>query len=176
MQAHGNVNVNSTDIVKLEKGVSRISINKQTKIYKKNAELMLDKHGDFADEYDVLMVAQETSKKHLSPDDNTYLFNSSGISPMSKGMSVILTFTDEVRHYSFGYLDRIVTAIRKNHTYDNERILQDIMMFYKREEDFIWSDYESLSLTPTTLQYIETCEKIGKINSAVKRFIKEGRI
>ena len=176
MQAHGNINVNSADIVKLENGTSKISINKRTKIYKKNVELVLDKCEDSAEEHDILMVAHETSKKYLSPDNSTYLFNNSGVFPMSKGMSVILTFTSEVRHYSFGYLDRIITATKKYPIYFSERILQDVLMYYKREEEFNWSDYESLSLTPTAFQYIETCEKMGKINSAAKRFIKEGRI
>ena len=176
VQAHGNANANSADIANLGSGISKILINKRTKIYKKNAELVLNKCEDSAQEHDILVLAQETSKKYLSPDDNTYLFNHSGVSPVSKGQSVLLTFSSEVRHYSFGYLDRIITAARKNTTCDNERILQNILMYYKREEDFNWSDYESLSLTQTAFQYIESCERVGKINTAAKRFIEEGRI
>ena len=176
IRAHGNVNVNSANIENLGNGISKIYINKRTKIYKKNAELVLNRCEDSAQEHDILVLVQDTSKEYLSPDDNTYLFNHSGVSPVSKGQSVLLTFASEVRHYSFGYLDRIITAARKNTTYDNERILQNILMYYKREEDFNWSDYESLSLTPTAFRYIESCERVGKINTAAKRFIEEGRI
>lgn len=176
MQAHGNINIHSEEIVRLGGGVSKIAVNGRTKVYKKNAELLLAKQEDFASEYDVISIAQEISKKFVAPDNGTYLFNRSGVSIMRKGMSASLTATSEVRHYSFGYLDRIITAASKLVLWDSERILQDIFMYYRREEAFDWSDFESLDLSSTAFQYIESCGKTRKINSAAKHFIKEGRI
>ena len=176
VQAHGNINVNTRDIVNLGNGVSKISIEKRTKIHKKNWDIVLDRYKVSTQEYDTLILTQETSKNYVSSDDTTYLFNHSGVLPIRKGKSVLLTFASEVRHYSFGYLDHIITATRKNIITDDKRILQDILKYYKREEDFERSDYESLSLNLTTYKYIESCKKSGKINSAAKRFIKEGRI
>lgn len=176
IQAHGNINVNSEDIVRLGDGVSKISVSDRMKVYKKNTELLLAKHEDTTNDFDVILVTKETSKKYVAPDNATYQFSSSGVSPMSKGMPVSLTATSEVRHYSFGYLDRIVTAPGKAVSWDGERILRDILMYYKREEAFDWGDYESLDLGFIALQYIESCEKTGRINSAVKYFIEEGRI
>jgi len=176
IQAHGNVNINSVDITKLGNGISKILINKRTKIYKKNSELVLNRYDDPVHDCDILMIAREQLKKYQSSDDNTYLFNNSGVSLMSKGMPIFLTPASEVRHYSFSYLDCVITADQKVAEYDNEHILQIILMYYKREEELDCGDYDSLSLTPTALQYIESCKKIGKINSAAKRFIEEGRL
>lgn len=176
MQAHGNINVHSEDIVRLEDGVSKISITECTKVYKKNAELVLRTYEDSTDEFDMLLVAKETLKNFVVKDSGTYLFNRSGVSPMSKGMHVSLTAKSEVRHYSFGYLDRIIVSVNEHVLRDGEHTLRDILMYYRREEAFDWRNFETLDLSSTAFQYIESCEKTGRINSAVKHFIEEGSI
>lgn len=174
IQAHGNINVHSEDIVRLGEGVSKISINRQTKVYKKNAELVLNHHKDSNDRHTMLSIVRETSKNYAVPDDGVYLFNRYGAHPMSKGMSILLTAESEIRHYSFSYLDRIVRAPKKANALVCD--LHDMLKHYKRTEDFNGSDYESLDLSPVAFQYIKSCEKTGKINSAAKYFIEEGRI
>lgn len=176
LQAHGNINVHSDNIVRLENGISKVPINGRTKIYKKNAELVLEKCKKTSYEYDTISVAQETAKNYVASDDSAYLFNRSGVSLMSKGMSVLLTHDSEVRHYSYGYLDSMVTVANDSITLNGDSLLQDILMYYKRTEAFNWADYESLELSHTAFQYIESCEKIGFINSAAKHFIEEGWI
>jgi hypothetical protein len=58
LQAHGNINVPSADICKFENGFSKISISGITKIYKKNAELVLNKIKDSFPGYQELFVDQ----------------------------------------------------------------------------------------------------------------------
>lgn len=176
LQAHANINVHSDNIVRLENGISKVSINDRIKIYKKNAELVLEKCKETSYEYDAISVAKETAKNYVALDDRAYLFNRSGVSPMSRGMSVLLTHDSEMRHYSYGYLDRIVTATNDSVALTGDRLLQDILMYYKRTEAFNWADYESLELSHNAFQYIESCEKTGFINSAAKHFIEEGWI
>ena len=176
IQAHSNINTHSDDIIRLGDGVSKVAVNGRIKVYKKNAELLLVKQEVFASEYDVISIAQEIAKKFVAPDNRTYHFNRSGVSLMNKGMAVLLTATSEVRHYTFGYLDRIITAASKLVLWDGEHILQDILMYYKKEETFNWRDFESFDLSYTAFQYIESCAKTRKINSAAKRFIIEGNI
>ena len=176
LHAHGNINIHLEDIVRLGNGASKIAVKDRTKVYKKNAELILAKQENYVSDYDTIHIAKEQSKKFVAPDNGTYLFNRSGVSPMSKGMSASLVATSEVRHYSFGYLDFIITAANKLVPWDSERILQDILIYYRREQAFIRNDFESLDLSSIALQYIESCGKSGKINSAAKRFIEEGRI
>lgn len=176
LQAHGNINVHSDDIVRLEDGISKVSLKGRTKIYKKNSELVLEKCNEISNEYDAISVAHEKTKKYVVTDDNVYFFNRSGVSPMSKGMSVFLTPNSEVRHYSFGYLDNIVTNAKDARNLSGDRLLQDILMHYKKKETFICADYETLELSNTAFQYIQNCEKAGWINSAAKYYIEVGWI
>jgi hypothetical protein len=177
LQAHGNINVNSEDIVRLEDGLSKVSIKGRTKIYKNNnTELVFENCNETSYEYDTITVTQELLKNYVAPNGNAYFFNRSGISPLNKGMDVFLTPNSEVRHYSFGYLDSIVTVANYSTALTGDRLLQDILMHYKRMEAFNWDDYEALELSNTAFQYIESCEKIGLINSAAKYYIEEGWI
>lgn len=176
LQAHGNINTQFEDITRLGDGVSKVSINKRTKIYKRNAELVLEKYEESANEYDTFLITEEAAKNYVAADDGAFLFNNSGVSTISKGMSRFLTIESEVRHYTLGYLDRIVRAPNKDKMLVGDHLLQDILIYYKRTESFIWSDYESLELSPVAFAYIESCEKTGRINSVAKYFIEEGRI
>jgi hypothetical protein len=175
LHAHGNINVHSKDIKKIADGISKVSVNSRTKVYKKNVELVLDKHEQISNEYDVISMSRKESKAYVVSDDGTYLFNRSGVSPLSKGMSVLLTPKSEIRHYSFGYLDGYVIPL-KHSALTSDRLIQDILIQYKRMENFKWDDFDSLKLSHTAFQYIETCKISGQINSAVKHFIKEGRL
>lgn len=176
LQAHGNINVHSDDIIRLKDGISKVLIKGRTKIYKKNTELVLEKCYETSYEYDTISVSHEISKNYVASNDSVYFFNRSGISSMSKGMSAFLTPNSEVRHYSFGYLDSVITVANGSAALTCDRLLQDILMHYKRKEVFNWADYESLELSKTAFQYIESCEKTGLINSAAKYYIEEGRI
>jgi len=176
LQAHGNINVHVEDIAKLGEGVSKISVNSCVKVYKKNVELSLSNQEGMASEYDVISVKQEIENQFVAPDDSSYMFNNSGVSQIPKGMQVSLTTTSEVRHYLFGYLERVIIASGKDKVQNRKCILQGILMYYKREELFDWSDYEELELSSIAFQYIEDCEKTGRINSAAKHFIEEGHI
>ena len=176
IQAHGNINIHSKDIDKLSNRLSKISVITKTKIYKKNTELMLEKYEYKQNDYTNIPVAKKQAKNYGAVDGNSFLFcQRYGVSPLSEGMTVQLTPESEVRHYKFGYLDEIISAL-KYQTACGDSLLQDILMNYKRTEIFKWEDYESLHLSQVAFQYIETCKKHGQINSAVKYFIEEGLI
>lgn len=176
IQAHGNINVHTENIIRLGDGVSRISINGRTKVYKKNAELQLDKYKRLVREYDSISVTHAVAKRYVASNNETYLFNRSGVMAMNNGMATSLTLASEVRHYTFGYLDYILTAIKNGASQDGGNLLGNILKYYKREEDFDWNDYDSLNLSPTAFEYIKLCEKSGRINAAAKHFIEEGCI
>ena len=176
LQAHGNINVHTRDIEKFENGVSKILVSDQTKIYIKNAELLISSQKAMISEYDVISIIHETAKKFTASDDNTFLYNNFGIVQMNEGMSTSLTDKSEIRHFSYGYLDKIITAENTADFQDRRCILKNILIYYQNEENFNWDDYESLNLSSIAEEYIKSCEKSGKINSAAKRFIKEGRI
>lgn len=176
LKAHGNINVFSEDIVNFENGISKVTIKGRTKVYKKNAELFLNKNEVINNEYDEFSVTRASLKNYVAPDNSTYLFNRYGVSLISKGMSVTLIKENEIRHYLFGYLDCIVTALNDSKALVCDHLLHDILIHYKRTEAFNWNDFDALNLSTVAFQYMELCKKTGRINSAVKFFIKEGRI
>ena len=175
LQAHGNINVHSEDIKRIADGLSKVAVTPRIKVYKKNAELMLENCERESDNFIDIPVMRIVGKVYSVLDENTYLFNRSGVSQLSKGMTVLMTPENQLRHYTGGYLDGIV-ALPEPATPTRESVLQDALMHYKRTETFNWVDYESLDLSQTAFQYIEECEKSGLINSAVKHFIEEGCI
>lgn len=175
LQAHGNINVHSEDITKVADGLSMVAINPRIKVYKKNVELMLETCEQESVAYIDIPVAQTVKKKYRVPDDASFVFNRSGVLPLSKGMTVQMTPDSEVRHYTNGYLDGIVAPPEPTEM-SGELWLQDALKHYKRTEALNWDDFESLDLSQTAFQYIEGCEKSRMINSAVKYLIKEGRI
>lgn len=175
LQAHGNINVRSEDIKKIDVGISKVSVNSRTKVYKKNAELMLEKCKQTSDTYTTITLARKVLKTYNVLDDSTFLFNRSGVSHLSTGMSILLTPESEIRHFTFGYLDGCVSPA-SNDVLEGDLLLQDVLIHYKRKEAFKWDDYDSLELSQTAFLYLEYCEKTGRINSVAKQFIEEGRI
>lgn len=175
LQAHGNINVHSEDITRITDGVSKVAVNPRIKVYNKNTELMLETCEQETNAYINLPVARRIEKNYRVTDDASFMFNRSGVLPLNKGVNVQMTPDSEVRHYTNGYLDGIVSPSEQI-SMSGESLLQDALKHYKRTETLNWDDFESLDLSQTAFQYIEGCEKTGLINSAAKYFIKEGRI
>lgn len=175
MQAHGNINVHSEDITKIADGLTMVVVKPRIKVYKKNTELMLGAHEQESINYAELPVAHRIESEFQVTDDVFFMFNRSGVLPLSKGAIAKMTPDSEVRHYSSGYLNGIVVPPRLVTT-SGELLLQDALAYYKKSEPLNWSDFESLELSQCAFQYIGDCEKTGLINSAAKLLIKEGRI
>lgn len=176
LQAHGNINVHYEDINIVSNGITRVSINSQTKIYKKNAELVIGHCSLPVKEFGVIPISKEIANKYVVPDElSCFLFNRSGVVPLSKGMTIYLTPKSEIRNYLSGYYSGCIT-MESNFVKTSEALLRDIISYYKRMEQFKMNEFDLLELSQTALQYIEDCKKVGKINSAARRFIKEGRI
>ncbi len=173
--AYGNIDAEPEDIRKSDNGISKVFIRSKTRIYKKNAELVIESRERESGTYIDIPVLQTVEKTYNVTDDNSFLFNCSGVSELSKGMTVQMTPKSEVRHYTNGYLDKIVIPPEPN-VISKESLLQDALMHYKRNEFFNWDDFESIDLSQTAFKYIENCEKTEMINSAAKHFIEEGMI
>lgn len=175
LQAHGNINVHSKDIKKIENGLTKVNVKSRIKVYKKNAELMIEMCDRESDEYTCISEKQTVERENCVSDDSTFMFNRSGVLPLCKGVTVHMTPDSKVRHYTNGYLDGIVVPPEQP-AMCGETLLQDVRMYYKRVEAFDGNDFKSLSLSQVAIQYIKDCEKSGLINVAVKYLIKEGCI
>lgn len=176
LQAYGNINVHSEDIYRVTNEVSKVLIKPKTKVFKKNAEITIDKGDQHPYGFDEISLKESTASTYTVPDDNTYfLFNRSGVKRLSKGQSVSLTPQGEIRRYYYGYLkDRIYPRQKEELT--GEYLLDDILSHYRRTEAFDKSVFNLCVLSKTASQYIEKCEASGLINTVAKQFIEEGRL
>jgi len=175
LQAHGNINVHSEDIISVTNGISKVSVKSKTKVFKKNAEMILDKGEKHSSAFDEITATESITSTFSVPDNSYFLFNCSGVQPLSIGQTVSLTPKSEIRHYSFGYLiSRIIPYLQRELT--GESLLVDILTHYKRTEVFDISIFSSCSLSDTASLYLEKCEASGVINPAAKQFIEGGRL
>jgi hypothetical protein len=175
LQAHGNINLNSKDIAYLGNGITKVSVNEKAKIYKKNAELLLNRETLEADEFIPILVERKVKRNYKTTHDNSFLFSRVGVTLLGKGMSVALTTSSIIKRYSQGYLCEVILP-PEWYALSGKALLQDVLMHYHFTETFIWEDFETAELSQSAFEYIEKCEKLGKINAAAKRFIVEGRI
>ncbi len=176
LQAHGNINVHSNDIRRIENGISQVSINARMKVYRKNTEIVIDNGKRHSVSFDQIKIEEIQVTNYTVFDDSTYfLFNGSGVVPLVKGQSVSLNPDCVVRRYLFGYMNGCI-YLRRRTELTGEGLLNDALAYYKRAEPFNRDEFASLELSQTAYNYIESCKELGSINSAVKHFIKEGRI
>ncbi|MEL7566579.1 MAG: hypothetical protein AAGU27_17095 [Dehalobacterium sp.] len=176
LEPHGNINVHSTDIKRIESGVSKISVNSRVKVYRKNAEIIIDAEKQWPAEYDALPIAESHAYVYKVPDDSTYfLFNRSGAMLIGEGQSVTLTPDSLIKRYYFGYLAGVIYPARQNEL-SGKLLLNDLLAHYKRAEHFSNGSFNLLELSDTASHYIASCSKSGIINSAAKRFIEEGHL
>lgn len=176
LQAYGNINVHSNDIRSIANGISRVSVNARINVYRKNAEIVIDKGNRHSMSFEQIKIEEIQVTTYMVYDDSShFLFNGSGVVSLIKGQSVSLTPNSVIRRYLFGYMNGCIYLRRRTELTD-ERLLNDTLTYYKRTEAFTWDDFDSLELSQTAFRYIESCKESGLINSAVKNFIKEGRI
>lgn len=176
LHAHGNINVHSEDIIRVTNEISKVSVKPKTKVFKKNAEIIIDKGEQHPYGFDEIHSTESSASTYTVPDDSTYfLFNRSGVKRLSKGQSVSLTPQGKIKRYYYNYLtDRIYP--RQQEELTGELLLDDILSHYRCTETFDKSVFSSCALSKTASQYIEKCEASGLINTVAKQFIEEGRL
>lgn len=176
LQAHGNINVHPMDILKVNHGISRILVKPKTKIFKKNAEIVIDKVEQPIDYYSLLTISKSIASKLIVPNDGSYfLFNRFGVTPLNGGQVVLLTPKSEIRRYDFGYL----TGYFYPYQYEElvgEALLEDILMHCKRTEALDLNAFASLKMSNVALHYVDKCKDSDSINVVAKQRIMEGLI
>jgi hypothetical protein len=174
LQAHGNINVRSEDIVKGTNGISKILIKPNTKIYKKNVEIIIDKDEKHLSAFKEIFLTNSSVSAYTVPDDSAcFICNRSGVKPLRKGQLVFLTPQNEIRRYDHGYLTGRV-YLRQREKLTGKLLLNDILAHYKQIETFGSVSFSSYELSETASRYLDECKTSGLINTVAKRFIKEG--
>lgn len=176
LHAHGNINIHSEDFEKVATGISKVSVKTQTKVCKKNVEMVIDKKELHPIGFDDRQIEKRYENVYdVSDDRNHFFFSHSGITPMSKGQSLSLTTGSAIRCYKFSYLCGCIYPRQQNEL-TGAQLLNDLLAHYRRTETFVINDFDSCDLSATAFQYIEKCEASGLINSCAKQFIIEGRL
>lgn len=176
LQAHGNINVHSEDIYKVTNEVSKVLVKPRTKVFKKNAEIIIDKIEQHSSGFDEIPSTESSASTYNVADDGIYfLFNCSGVKPLTKGQFISLTPQSEIRRYHFGYPTDYI-YLRQQEELTGELLLNDILAHCKRTEAFDRSIFSSYLLSYTASQYIEKCEVSGLINSVAKQYVEEERL
>lgn len=176
LQAHGNINVHSEDIFKVNHGISRLLVKPKTKIFKKNAEIVIDKVEPPIDDYSVITPSKSTANSFTVPYDGVYfLFNRSGVSPLKNGQVVFLAPESSIVRYDCNCPVEYIYPCRQKE-WSGEELLEDILAHYKRMEVLDPNLFSSLALSKAASQYIEKCRISGLINSVAKQYIEEGQL
>lgn len=174
LHAHGNINVHSADISVVDHGISRVMLKQETKIFKKNAEIVIDKVESPIYAYNQISSSETAKASFNIPDDGSwFLFNHSGVSSLKNGQVVHLTPGSVIKRYESNYLTLIIYPCCQMELV-NEKLLDDILMHCKRMEKLDLNQFMPLTLSNTVSQYIDKCSVLGSINSVAKQFIVEG--
>jgi len=158
-------------------GVSKHLFNKPKKVINyKNIEFRIAKDKRTIFNFDKFSISNKYENVYTIPDDNKhYLFNCSGVIPISKGQTITLTPSTVIKCYLFGYFNTCIFPKPQN-KFNDEQLLNDILTHYKRTEIFKEDYFDSYNLSETALKYIKNCKATGLINSAVKICIKEKQL
>lgn len=177
LQAHGNINVHHTNIFKVSHGFSRILVKPRTKIFKKNAEIVIEKVEQPIGNFSLLTTSKGLASKFIVPndDDSYFLFNRFGVNPLNVGQVVLLTPKSEIRRYNFGYLTGCFYPYQLEELV-GEALLEDILMHYKRTEALDLNAFASLKMSNVALRYIDKCKDSNLMNVVAKQSIMEGLI
>lgn len=176
LQAHGNINVHSTDISLVNHGISRVLVKQKTKIFRKNAEIVIDTFDQPSDDFSAITLIESAESIYTVSDDGSYfLFNCSGVSPLGVGQVVLLTPKSEVRRYNFGYLTGRFYH-RQHEKLVGEALLEDILRYCKRAEALDLNLFDSLAMSDVALCYVNKCKGSVSINVVAKQNILEGLI
>lgn len=173
LQAHGNINVHSTDILRVNHSIFRVLVQQKTKIFKKNAEIVIAKVESPIYAYNIIALIESATVSFVSKDGSWFLFNRSGVSPLKTGQVVYLTPGIVIKQYEHNYLTQIIYPCRQKDLV-NEKLLDDILMHCKRTEPLELNQLMSLALSNTASRYIDKCSVSYSINSVAKQFIVEG--
>jgi hypothetical protein len=173
LKEHANINVDKTDIFTFADGkTSKIKLNSKVKIFKKNTEMTFLKRGDLEKPYEKIIVDEDEQLTFKADDNNYFLFNNNGVTPLVLDMNVTLTKASFIKHFKNGYQDKIITTAQKSEKTTIK--LEELLLYYKRTERFQNEDFESLNLSESAKKYIDSCKIHGVINVAAKRLIQQG--
>lgn len=173
---HGNINVDDMFARKISRDILKIQMNDEVIVHEKNIDICIRKERELGIETDPEEPVTRYSERYTVSDQyDYYLFDQNGCTRLIPGIIVYLSQSDRIVGYKSGHIKEIVCACVKEKI-DTRLLINDILKYHPQSETFEMDDFMDITTDKTILSYLEDCYKSGRINTVVKRYIKEGMI
>ncbi|MDE7156831.1 MAG: hypothetical protein K2O02_02535 [Lachnospiraceae bacterium] len=174
--SHGNTNIDDSLIQKVDDNLSEISINDLTIIYEKNIDVSIKKSNVQSDV--PIHIAPDTiylSKYVVLDTCDYFLFDNDGCTRLIAGTTVYLSEKDKVIGYKNGHIKEIILGSPVEEE-DSKKVIFDILQYHPQSEKYDPDEFIDVTPSEAVVSYLESCYRNGRINTVVKRYIKEGLI
>lgn len=171
----GNTNVPRENIRLVTSNVSRINLLPQSIIFKKNAEIIIEKKDSITFNKKHIQSYARKANVFKVPEDGLsyFMFNCYGVSQLTVNQTVYMTPDSLIIGYKHNYPVTYIVQ-DEHHVKCGNELLDDILAHYKKTENFDESKIDQNRLSTLALQYIKKCEIDGKINTVVRHYFEEG--
>ena len=174
--SNGNTDIDESLMRKVNENLLEISINDSNIICEKNIKAFIKKSNLKSAE--VIYVEPETvyMSKYIVPDTYEYfLFDIDGCARLIPGTTLYLCEKDKVIGYKNGHIKEIILGYPLEEENPEKRIF-DILKYHPQSEKFVLDEFIDVTSSEVSMSYLESCYRNGRINTVVKRYIKEGLI
>ena len=155
-------------------GITQLKVENKTVIKEKNVDLVLIKSEIqqpevLDDEVQLLMH----SSWEVTGDMDYFLLDQEGYRKLIIGEKVYLLEDDRILGYKDNHLKCIISS-DSNSMLAAEIIIADILKYHPQSEIYNHNDFSEGLFSKAVSNYLEACNKNGRINTIVKKYIKEG--
>lgn len=174
--SHGNTNIDNSLIQKVDDNLLKILINDPIVIYEKNIDVSIMK--SIVQNDAPICVDPDTvyMSKYIVPDTYDYfLFDNDGCTRLIAGTTIYLSEKDKVVGYKNGHIKEIILGYPQEEE-DPEKVIFDILQYHPQSEKYVSDEFIDVTPSEAAVSYLESCYRNGRINTVVKRYIKEGLI
>lgn len=170
---HGNTNANCNVVNSSGLKISEIELKEKTVVYENNVDVSIIKVDREPQETPLSELEIIYSDKWTVPDDyDYYLFDQDGCRHLSYEETVYLSIEERITGYKNGHLACIITG-KPPITRSPEMIIEDILKYHPQTEVYNPDEFIGFVASEPILAYLEKCCSSGRINTVVKKYIKE---
>lgn len=171
-----NVNTDATFVRKISRDLSKLHIDDEIIIHEKNIDICIKKESELEKEIVLEEPVTIYCDKYAVPEQyDCFLFDQRGCTRLTPNSNVYLSESDRIVGYKNGHIKIFVYACPKERI-DKKQLINDILKYHPQSEVFNPDDFMDIITDETVLAYLESCYRSGRINTVVKRYIKEGLI
>lgn len=155
-------------------GITQLKVDNKIIIKEKNVDLVLIKSE--IQQLEVLDSEVQLlmhSNWEVAGDMDYFILDREGYRKLIIGEKVYLLDDDRIFGYKNNHLKCIVSS-KSNSRPTAEIIIADILKYHPQSEIYNHNDFSDGLFCKAVSNYLEACSKNGRINTIVKKYIKEG--